>query len=618
MKFCANIVIFLICYSYADWEKTNSPSEINVNAFAVSGKKLYAGTDNGLYCSSDSGISWTTIKNVKGHVNCLYAGQNKIYAASEDGIFFLDDNNSTWKNATLNDPEKKFSDCNALVIKDTELYSATNIGIFRYNGKNWIFIDSIPADYSFTALAGDSEVLFVGTDGGGLYGSLNKGLSWSRLKFPSSYINSILIDNKKLIVSTIEGLVIADYDGLNINNAASAMVDQNVKYVQVLKNNVLIGITEKGVFFSYDNGKKVLFENSGLEATKINCIVEMGNRIFAGTEGQGIFYRDFKRQEWKKSNSGICALSRAINAMVAKGESLLAAVSESENGSDGCMYITTDNGESWITPQNEISGKNIRSMASDGKNIFAGNAHTGEIFISSDNGFSWESLVSESFEGICGISALAVKGTDIFACTHGCDLGYGGVYYSNNSGKDWEIITEPTDYCAVTIKGVDAIAVRCFICEGDECAGSRIFQLKNDGTIIDSLDSGLPDSIALNSIVLNGKKIIAGWIGKGRQQKDRIYSGILISEDFGRKWKDFNSGLPSDVMINSLYTYKEIIIVATSKGLFYSNCDLLSWHSISKSPIAFDVFSIAIGEKYLFAGTSNQGIWRLLISEIKK
>ena len=73
-----------------------------------------------------------------------------------------------------------------------------------------------------------------------------------------------------------------------------------------------------------------------------------------------------------------------------------------------------------------LDSSNVLSMAVNGSYIFAG-TRTGGLFLSTDNGVSWISTAN----GL-SIYSLAFVGTDIFTGTYG-----GGVLRSTDYGANW-------------------------------------------------------------------------------------------------------------------------------------------------------------------------------------
>src|SRR5207244_8703993 len=85
----------------------------------------------------------------------------------------------------------------------------------------------------------------------------------------------------------------------------------------------------------------------------------------------------------------------------------------------GGIFLSTNNGTSWVSVNNGLTNVGIFSFVVVGTNLFVGT--NGGLFLSTNNGTNWTSATS----GLpnTGVWSLAVGGTNLFAGTNG-----GGVY----------------------------------------------------------------------------------------------------------------------------------------------------------------------------------------------
>ena len=84
----------------------------------------------------------------------------------------------------------------------------------------------------------------------------------------------------------------------------------------------------------------------------------------------------------------------------------------------------------WIQTNGPYGG-NIRCFAVNGSNLFAGTS--GGVFLSTNNGASWVAVNT----GLANtsINTLAVSGSNLLAGTFG-----GGVFLSTNNGTSWTAV----------------------------------------------------------------------------------------------------------------------------------------------------------------------------------
>lgn len=85
----------------------------------------------------------------------------------------------------------------------------------------------------------------------------------------------------------------------------------------------------------------------------------------------------------------------------------------------------------WIQTGGPCGG-DVRCIASDGSNMFAGTSGTG-LCLSTDNGSNW-TAVNTGLTNI-DVHSLAISGSNIFAGTSG-----GGVFLSTNNGSNWTAV----------------------------------------------------------------------------------------------------------------------------------------------------------------------------------
>lgn len=313
--------------------------------------------------------------------------------------------------------------------------------------------------------------------------------------------------------------------------------------------------------------------------------------------GQWVQTKVFDRHTWGRAG---------IYSLAANGTNLFAATPDSG------VFLSTDNGISWaaVNDLSEAGGpKDTYALAIYGMYLFAG-CDTGTIFLSTNDGKSWiQSRKGSSGSGI--IDAFAVSGTNIFAGDFG-----GGVYRSTDSGASWTVENNGlVDPYGDTETYIPALAVN----------GTNLFAGTDAGGIFLSTDSGttwapsgLNNFEAVFALAVVGTNIFAGTGGSAG------YS-VYLSTDSGVSWNGVNSGITDSspqLDISSFYAFGTNIFVATEEaGVFLSTDTGTSWVSVNDglpSPPPFyhyvDVFSIC--GPYLYAGTTDTGVWRRPLSEM--
>jgi hypothetical protein len=111
-------------------------------------------------------------------------------------------------------------------------------------------------------------------------------------------------------------------------------------------------------------------------------------------------------------------------------------------GTDGGVFLSTDNGGSWVAVNTGLTNPNVRTIAvspsvGGGTNVIAG-TWGGGVFLSTDNGTNWAVIntgLTNTDVFALAVSSDAASGTNLFAGTLG-----GGVFLSTNTGTAWTAV----------------------------------------------------------------------------------------------------------------------------------------------------------------------------------
>ena len=85
-------------------------------------------------------------------------------------------------------------------------------------------------------------------------------------------------------------------------------------------------------------------------------------------------------------------------------------------GTNGGVFLTTNNGQSWTAVNNGLTNQHVDALAVSGSNLFAG-TYGGGVFLSTNNGQSWTAVNNGLTNQL--VPALAVSGGNLFAGTWG-------------------------------------------------------------------------------------------------------------------------------------------------------------------------------------------------------
>ncbi len=294
--------------------------------------------------------------------------------------------------------------------------------------------------------------------------------------------------------------------------------------------------------------------------------------------------------------------------LAASGSVVYAGFSDLYGTGHGGLYISADNGDTWT---NEVNPGLIKKL-NDTCSVICIAAFEGSAVAGTDsNGVFLLGKNSSSFENITGnlptlttgyypIGAVALTGAGIYVAS---SAGTQGTVFFGGGGGTWGDISETLPSYGSTIGPYSVSALGAI-------NGTLYGGVHNSGVYVYSggwaaQNSGMPGTNVL-CFGSTPNDIFAGT------------NGFLFRSVSGGSWTDVTpvqggasvTGLASDgkVLFASCWGF----------GVFESTDDGNSWTEINTgfNKQAYNVSSLAITDKYLFAGTGNQGVWRRPLSDL--
>jgi hypothetical protein len=275
-------------------------------------------------------------------------------------------------------------------------------------------------------------------------------------------------------------------------------------------------------------------DSTGSSAVLSLSVAADGSKIFAGTNGAGVYYSSNNGSTWTGASTSLGGSH--VRTFAVYGSNLFAGT---ENG----VYLTlsstigTGSWAGWSAKNSGLTDKNILSLvvSADGMNVYAGTSSG--VFRSSDNGTNWTAVNS----GLTStyVTALGVSGANLFATT------LGGVFLSTNNGSSWTPINS-----GLTNSNVYTIAVsgtNLFVGTDD-----GVFISSNNGTTWSAANTGLT-SIDVNCLLVSGSSLFVGTFS----------GGVFLSTNNGTNWHAVNTSL-TNAYVNTLAVNGPNLYVGTS------------------------------------------------------
>jgi photosystem II stability/assembly factor-like uncharacterized protein len=526
-----------------------------------------AGTNLGLFKSTDGGESWTSLPYLPRGVafalvidpqnpNTVYAGSNEdTYQRGNSVVVFKStDGGASWRDTGL--PPGGFAGALAIdPVNPSTLYAGACVNnitsgarLFKSTdgGASWTTAISGPPISCIEALAIDpqnSSTVYAGT-GSGVFKSADGGTSWSA-------VNS----------------------GLAATVVKSLAVDPQTP-------STLYAGTGSGVFKSADGGTGWSGTNSGLNATYVNSLaVDPQNlsTLYATAAGSvlkttngGVHWSEMYSAPASDGGGNYPASSLVIDPQVSS--------TVYAGARPGGVWKSTDAGASWTrTVMPKGNGVHGVAIAPQNPNtVYAWN-HQG-LFKSSDGAASWSTV------NLHGVLALAIDPQSPDTVYAG--IGYGGVFKSTDGGASWSAVssglpTTPNGVAACVPNSNAYVAVTILVIDP-----------QNPSTLF--AQTGGPGSISCKA------------------------AGIYKSTDGGTTWSAANSGFgfPGPVVTTLAIDPQNssTVYAANGGGIFKSADGGASWSAVNSGLTTLNVQTLAIDPQNpstLYAGTNGGGVFAI-------
>lgn len=297
----------------ASWEPArNGLANSNSQKLLEHNGRLYSGSFEGLFYTTDGGNRWTEMENGLRFglpITDLEANGSNIYITTDQyGVFISPDNGASWseKNSGITGTFAKSIE--SIHLKDNALYVGTWDGIFKStnNGDNWTAVNTgIPTEFGgsivkvnvINSLNGN---LYAGTVLEKIYKSTNNGASW----FPSSSgittygstIHDILAKGNVLYAATEGGIYKSTDEGASwslitpegivrkIIAAGEKLIASSYGYTVLTGFNLLISSDQGATWNTFNTGM-----NPG---SRVQTLLVSGNTLYGGTDTRSVWKRD--------------------------------------------------------------------------------------------------------------------------------------------------------------------------------------------------------------------------------------------------------------------------------------------------------------------------------------
>lgn len=294
-------------------------SAASVQALAIGENgTVYAGSfGHGIFRTVDRGATWTPVgQGVTDPfvLSLTVTGSGEIFAGTfRGGVFRSRDEGRTWQavNAGLKRLEVK-----TLMPMEDGLYAGTGDGVYRLNERDdrWSVVTPGLDDVLVHTLVRSADgTLYAGTSGKGILRFKRHSSGWVRMEHGlknaegliENFIRVLAIDQEEgIFVGTFDGGVFRSMDGgVTWRPISRALPNDSIRGI-LLRPHGLIVATGNGIFKTVDKGRQWTPLNKGLTTMSVQVLIasEDGS-LYAGTSA-GVFRSD-DGATWVAVNQGL-------------------------------------------------------------------------------------------------------------------------------------------------------------------------------------------------------------------------------------------------------------------------------------------------------------------------
>lgn len=237
--------IYLINEGESTWKRVDKdlPVGVDINVITAVGNALIIGTlKHGLWKSKNNGTNWDNLALSFGNspIRSLHAKGSVLFAGADNGIYLSEDSGATWKHVF------KGVQVNGFTELDNNIYAALMNGAMA-SGDNGLHWNYIYEPHTLHDISTDGQRLYAMTLGGGLKSSVDNGITWEVINNGLGTHNFYTFELKnlgdKIFAAQWHGIYRSDNYGKNWTLIKGGLPDSTAfSTLDVMTNGLIAGI----------------------------------------------------------------------------------------------------------------------------------------------------------------------------------------------------------------------------------------------------------------------------------------------------------------------------------------------------------------------------------------
>jgi photosystem II stability/assembly factor-like uncharacterized protein len=459
-------------------------------------RTLYAGTDGGVFKSSDHGVTWVACNEGMDErlVRSLVLdprSPGRLYAGSWDGhVHVSEDGGNNWFDRSGGLPPYEVRALAVDPYHPNELYAGLTRGVFTTTngGQQWFPAGDFTGTLQCLAMNPEEpNELYVGTSADGVFKSTDRGATWFLLR--NTGFASV---------------------------SALAMVPRTPSTVYAISQGKVYRTKNKGVLWTYVDSYR--------DPAVARCLAvnpKDAREVYVGLQ-DGLYKSSDARLTWAREDTGLTPADVHILVVDPIETRTLYACSDTR------LYVSTDAGITWQW-RSRIQGDtaaSIQALQGDPKqgNVFYASAYGGGLYKTADRGEHWQH-VGEDLP-ISSITAIAVEPIHTQTIYLGSEQGF--VFRSADGGQTW------LPAGGVTESAISSLAV-------DPQRPQRLYAGTSSRGLFRSEDAGTHWSYKGGDIGPNVQRVTIDPRGPQSQVYALTNKGVFRSQDGGESWSPYLS-----------------------------------------------------------------------------